>query len=243
MICKQCGQFNEDDKKFCTNCGTPLERAETAASTTTAGASDTASAPHPQFKPLSGPLTPVTTPPLSSKNAISKEKTVMFWASKAALILALVMFFLPFMKISFSEESHMSAFAKPIEMTGRELVFGIDDDNDANESTSNSLSNGRVILAAIILLTAIAVPRGAGAAAVASDILLLLFVKNADKSYTFMKKTIRDWDGLIDLNFQPAMYAAIILIAVGSVLAFMDESKRKKMYIEEQSMSFGGGYM
>ena len=176
-------------------------------------------------------------------NGISKEKTIMFWASKAAMILALVLFFLPFMEIPFTEDSHLSAFAKPIEMTGRELVFGIDDDNDANESTSDSLRNGRVILAAIVLITAIVIPRGAGATAVCADVLLLLFVKNADKSYTFMKKTIRDWDGLIELKFQPALYAAIILIGVGCVLAFMDEAKRKKMFAEEQSLSLDGGYM
>lgn len=242
MICKNCGHFVEDDKRFCTNCGEALNNTSSAGTQTSGDVSqNTSSAPHPQFKPLTT-LTPVSTP-IRTKNGISKEKTIMFWASKAAMILALVLFFLPFMKISFSEDSHLSAFAKPIEMTGRELVFGIDDDNDANESTSDSLRNGRVILAAIVLITAIVIPRGAGATAVCADVLLLLFVKNADKSYTFMKKTIRDWDGLIELKFQPALYAAIILIGVGCVLAFMDEAKRKKMFAEEQSLSLDGGYM
>lgn len=98
MICKKCGHFVEDDKRFCTNCGEALNNTSSAGTQTSGDVSqNTSSAPHPQFKPLTT-LTPVSTP-IRTKNGISKEKTIMFWASKAAMILALVLFFLPFMKI------------------------------------------------------------------------------------------------------------------------------------------------
>jgi hypothetical protein len=149
------------------------------------------------------------------------------------------MFFFPFMKIGFGSD-YLSVLMEPIEMTGRELIFGIDDKGDAE----NSLTNTRVMLAGILAVLALFLPRGSAVSSGISAAFLGLFMLNAENSYTLNKKSIKEWDGLIKLEFQPALYVCLILLICATVLSAIDQSKRKKMYQDEQTSSFNlGGYM
>ena len=236
MNCKFCGQPLEEGKRFCSNCGAPIM-----------DPAPTSPQPNTQTNktPFSGPMSAAPTPAaLPKKNGISKEKTVFFWASKAAFVVALLLFLMPFMKISFSESSKLGQYAKPVVMSGRELVLGMDDDNDAKEHTENSLRNSRVMLAAILIGFSIFMTKGGAVTSAIGAAFLALYMKRAENSYSFMNKTIAEWDGLIVIKFQPALYAALIITITGAVLAGIDQSKRRKMFQQEQEFggfdSFGG---
>lgn len=235
MNCKFCRQPLEEGKRFCTNCGAPIM-----------DPAPTSPAPSTQTTkpPFTGPYSSSPTPAaMPRKNGISKEKTILFWASKAAFIVALLMFLMPFMKISFNSESKLAKSSKPVTMTGKELVFGLDDDNDAKESSKNDLKNFRVILAAILLVVSLAMTQGGYITSGISAGFLFFYMRSADRSYTLNGKTIKEWDGLLEINFQPALYAAIVITIVGAVLAGIDESKRRKMFREEQSFGTFGSFV
>lgn len=236
MNCKFCGQPLEEGKRFCTNCGSPIM--------------DTAPAsPQPSTQtnkpPFSGPMSASPTPAaFPKKNGISKEKTVLFWASKALFIVALLLFFMPFIKIGHNESTMAGKDSKPlIVLTGKEMIVGIDDDNSAKDKSKSDFQNIRIITAAILLGVSIFMTQGAGITSAISAGLLFFYMRGAENSYKYGNKTIKEWDGLLKIHFQPALYAVLILAIVGAVLAGIDQVKRRKMFQQEQEFSPFGGYM
>ena len=223
MICKYCGQPIEDGKSFCTSCG----------------AFNESSSESEQKKPLFTPISPSSMSPFSGKGkaAISKTKTPFFWASKAAFIIAIVLYFMPFVSFSFKTSSMFSSLAKPITMSGRELVFGVDDDknstSDSSKKSESKLTNGKVMIAFILVIASLVMPRSSAYTGGVAALLLIAFTQSVEKNYTFMGKTIKDWDGLIKADLKPALYLTIVVLIVGTVLAAWDEIRRTKMYQQE----------
>ena len=223
MICKYCGQFIEDDKRFCTNCGAP------AAPVQQPQQQINSPAPPPVYRPFA-PAAPV------KRKGYSKTKTVFFWASKAAVVIALLLFFLPFMKISLDSGGLLDDYAKPVEMTGKELVFGLD---DTNENTGSDLKSSSMMIVAITACISLFMTNGGAWLTGASSLMMFYFMRTADKSYTLYDKPIRDYNGIVTLTFGPAFYAALVIFAAATVLAAIDQYKRRKLFEEDQS---GYGY-
>ncbi|MBR4627327.1 MAG: zinc ribbon domain-containing protein [Ruminococcus sp.] len=219
MNCKYCGLPVEDGKKFCTNCGAsvedPIPQAAYSASS-------------------SIPSAPATLPSALGKNGMAKQKTLYFWISKGLIVLAMAMFFLPFMNIIANEKiPYLGTDGELIEMSGEELVFGTD-----SKFASGSMKSGNVQLAGIFLLIALLLPKGSQYFSCGAAFFLIYYARNAAKSYTFNKKAIADWKGALELNIKPAVYAAIILAIAAAILTLIDESKRKKEY---KDILLGGG--
>lgn len=219
MICKYCGQFVDDDKHFCTNCG--------------AAVTDTVQQPAPQPAPVFRPITPSA--PVKKKG-ISKTKTVFFWASKAAVVIALILFFLPFMKISIDSGGLLDDFAKPVEMSGRELIFGLD---DTDSNGGNDLKSSVVMIAGITAVISLIMTSGSAWLSGISSLMLFYFMRTADKSYTLYDKPIRDYDGIVKLEFGPAFYVCMVLLIAATVLAGIDQYKRRQSYESESPSSYG----
>ena len=225
MICKYCGQFIEDDKRFCTNCGAP------AAAPASAPVQPQQPAPFPQqpvFRPYPQPM-PV------KKKGVSKTKTVFFWASKFTVILAIMMFMLPFIKFSLNSGGIIADLSKPLEMTGRELVFGLDDTDD---NAGNDLNSPLILISAVAAVVALVLPRGGEWLSGISAAMMYLFYKSADESYTFNGKKISEYNGAIKISFEPAFYACIGVLLLATVLAAVDHYKRKQMFISEQTYGY-----
>ena len=223
MICKYCGQFIEGDKRFCTNCGAAVQ----APVQQPQGQMNPMQPPRQPFMPY----TPVTN---VKKKGISKKKTIFFWASKIAILLALGLFFLPFMKISLTEPG-LGSFAKPVEMTGKELIFGIDDP-DAN--AKSNLTNICVIIAGITAVISLLMTSSGMWLSGISSAMLFCFMRTADRSYTILDKPLRDYKGVFKLEFGPAFYVSLGVLILATVLAGIDQYKRKQIFESEQSYGY-----
>ena len=160
------------------------------------------------------------------------------------VIVALLLFFMPFIKIGHNESTMAGKDSKPlIVLTGKEMIVGIDDDNSAKDKSKSDFQNIRIITAAILLGVSIFMTQGAGITSAISAGLLFFYMRGAENSYKYGNKTIKEWDGLLKIHFQPALYAVLILAIVGAVLAGIDQVKRRKMFQQEQEFSPFGGYM
>lgn len=214
MNCKYCGQPLKDGARFCTSCGA-LNDAETSSASSSF---PTASKSFDAAKKL--------------KTNVSKTKTPFFWLSKLAIVAALICFIMPFMEIKFGSKGYDIG---NVEMTGRELVFGIDGDKTSGDTSSNSkLISEKIILAAVLAVAAIVLNRRCAAIPAAiSSIFILAFINGADGDYTFMGKKIKDWDDLVTLEFKPGVYIVLALMIIATVLAAIDYYKRVKMAKDE----------
>ncbi len=230
MNCKFCGQPVEDGKKFCTSCGAPV---------------DNPIPDIPASQNTSFPEIPQTVPASVGKNGVSKKKTVFFWASKAAVVAALILFFLPF--ISFDYHGNLRrGSTDELVLTGKELIFGNEDSNDGDSAgtAKDNLSSGTVMLAGIAALIALVLPKHGAYASGSAAYLLFRFSMNADKSYTFRDKPVRDWSNdILEMNVHAALYIAAALFTVSTVLAAIDYYQRRRMFKDDlMSTLNGGGY-
>lgn len=214
MNCKYCGQPLKDGARFCTSCGA-LNDAET---TSASSSFPTASKSFGAAKKL--------------KNNVSNTKTPFFWLSKLLIVAALICFIMPFMEIKFGSKDFVIS---NVEMTGRELVFGLDGDKTSGDTSSKSnLNSEKIILAAVLAIAALVLNKQCAAVPSAiSAIFILAFINGADGDYTFMNKKIKDWDDLITLEFKPGVYIVMVLLVVATALAAFDYVKRVKMAKDE----------
>lgn len=216
MNCKYCGQPLKDGARFCTNCGALNDEEPTSSASST---------PFPTVSRQFGAKKKL-------KNNVSNTKTQFFWISKLLIIAALICFIMPFMEIKCGSKNFTIS---NVEMTGRELVFGIDDDKTSGDTSSKSnLNSEKIIFAAILAIAAIVMNKSCAAIPSAiSAIFVLAFINGADGDYTFMNKKIKDWDDLITLEFKPGVYIVMALLAVATAFAAFDYIKRVKMAKDE----------
>lgn len=212
MNCKYCGQPLKDGARFCTNCGALNDEESTFSAS---------SSPFPTASKQFGAKKKL-------KNNVSNTKTPFFWLSKLLIIAALICFIMPFMEIKFGLKNYDIS---KVEMTGRELVFGLDGDKTSGDTSSkNNLNSEKIIFAAVLAVAAIVMNKSCAAVPSAiSAIFVLAFINGADGDYTFMNKKIKDWDDLITLEFKPGIYIVMALLVVATALAAFDYIKRVKM--------------
>lgn len=212
MDCKYCGQPLKDGARFCTSCG-----ALNDADTTSASSSfPTASKSFDATKKL--------------KNNVSNTKTLFYWISKYVILAALICFIMPFMEIKFcSGYVHLYS----IEMSGKELIFGVDDDKSSESSNSKSnLNNEKIIFAVVLAIAALVMNnRNAAITSAVSAILVFAFINGADRDYTLKSDVFKDVDLIFE--FKPGVYIVMTLMLVAAALAAFDYYLRVKMAKDE----------
>ena len=201
MNCKYCGQPIADGLKFCTNCGAAVEE---------------------PIKPVFTSA-PVNTPyRLPEATARPGGATVYFWVSKVCIVAAFLSMLFPF--ISMISNERLSAYADGtiFKMSGREMIFGID-----SGKFVNSLKSTTIQLAAGALLIALFLPKMSEYLLGISATLLILSVRSVDRSYTFDKKPVSEWKGIIEMRVYPAFYIMICFVIAAAMLAVIDRYKRR----------------
>ena len=143
------------------------------------------------------------------------------------------MFLFPFMKMSPGKKYPSNGSGIFPNMTGKELIFGIEDEK---QSEHDSLRNLYVQISAVMVVIALFTPKVSHIFSGISAAFLVIFIKFADHSYTYDKKAIYKIKEVVRLKFQPAIYICIGFLLAATIISIIDEIKRRKLFDEEQKL-------
>ncbi len=202
MVCNYCGNQIQDNQQICPNCGANLGITP------------------PQNQPSYGNVQPNYAP---SSTGISTSII-----AKIVVVIALICFFFTFMSVSCTVVDDSS-----VEITGIDMIIGNTETADEVNSASDDEASGIdvinifVIGSAVLAILAIVMknPKDSAALTVGSAALLIIFRFTATSYYKIEDVKLKEMidEDLLAVEFGLALYAAIILFIVATILFSSDK--------------------